>query len=75
MLPKFSIAASRLTITFCLRHAFGAVGEVDTDDRRQQLRGQTNRERQGKEEGIQDRTVQVDVDGEDGQSPGPASLP
>ena len=49
-----------------LRHSFGAVGKVDADNRRQQLRGEPNRERQRKEKGVQDRTCQVDVDGKDG---------
>ena len=65
MLPKFSIEASRLTITFCFRHPLGAVGKVDADDRRQQLRRQPDRQRQGKKEGFQDRTPEEDVDGED----------
>ena len=48
-----------------LGHALGAVGQVDADDRRQQLRSQPDRQRQGEEEGVEHRPVQVDVDGED----------
>ena len=67
MLPKFSIEASRLTITLLSRHAPGAVRQVDADDGRQQLRRQPDGERQREEERVQDRAVQVDVDGEDGE--------
>ena len=66
MLPKFSIEARRLTITFACRHALGAVGQVDADDRRQQLRRQADGQRQREEEGLEDRAVEVDVDREDG---------
>jgi hypothetical protein len=48
------------------RHALGAVSEVDADDRRQQLRSQPDGQRHGEEEGLQHGTLQVDVDGEDG---------
>ena len=57
MLPKFSIEASRLTITFCRGHALGAVGQVDADDRRQQLRRQPDGQRQREQEGVQHRAV------------------
>ena len=49
-----------------LSHPFGAMSQVDADDRRQQLRRQPNSQCQGKEEGVQDRPCQVDVDGKDG---------
>ena len=41
------------------------MGQVDADDRRQQLRREPNRERQGKQKGVQNRARQVDVDSED----------
>ena len=48
-------------------HAPRPVGQVDADDRREQLRGQPDGDRHGEEERLQDRPVQGDVDGEDGQ--------
>ena len=65
MLPKFSIEASRLTITFRLRHLAGRRAQVDADDRRQELGGQADGQRRGEQEGVQGRPPQGDVDGED----------
>ena len=41
------------------------MSQVDADNRGQQLRRQANRQRQGKEKGLQDRTRQIDVDRKD----------
>jgi predicted RNA-binding protein len=57
MLPKFSIDARRLTMTFFARPCARAVGEVDADDRRQQLRREPDRQRQREEEGLEHRAV------------------
>src|SRR5437016_1793278 len=46
-------------------HPFSSMSEVDADNRRQQLRRQPNSECQGKEERVQNRTCQIDVDGKD----------
>ena len=48
-------------------HAACPVGQVDADDGRKQLRGQPDGDRHREEERFQDRPVQGDVDGEDGQ--------
>ena len=41
------------------------MGEVDADDRRQQLGGQTDGERQREEKGLQDGPGEIEIDGED----------
>jgi len=45
-------------------HFFRAVGEINTDNGRQQLRSQSDRQRHGKEKRIQDRPGQRHVNGE-----------
>ena len=51
---------------FGLSHLFGAMSQVDADNRRQQLRGQPNSQCQGKEKGVQNRPCQIDVDSKNG---------
>ena len=48
-----------------LRHPLRTPREIDADDRRQQLRRQADRKRQRKEHRVQDRALEVQVDGED----------
>ena len=65
MLPKFSIAASRFTITFFCGHATRAVRKIDADDRRKKLRRQPDGEREREQERIENRFVQVNVESKD----------
>jgi len=46
-----------------LRHSLSAVGEIDADDGRQQLRRQADGQRHGKQKGLKDRALQVHIDG------------
>ena len=75
MLPKFSIAASRFTITFLRRHPPRAVRQIDADDRRQKLRRQPDRERERKQKRIEDRFVEINIEGEDRQDEQKGDLP
>ena len=66
MLPKFSMALSLRTMT-PLCHRLRAFGQVDADDRRQQLWGHANSQGDREEQRIQDRLVQEDIDRKDHQ--------
>ena len=65
MLPRFWIAGRRLTSTPCAGKGVGALGEVEGDDRGQQLGREAHGEGDREEERFEDRAVQPHVDGED----------
>ena len=53
MLPKFSMAASRFTITFFRAMRTAPLREGDRDDHREQLGGEADGERHREEEGLE----------------------
>ena len=67
MLPKFSMAASCLTMTFFSRHAHRAARQRHRDDHGQQLGREPHRERHREEERLEQVAPQQGVDQEDEQ--------
>ena len=65
MLPRSSIVTRRLTSTLRRASSREPVDEADADDRRQQLRGDADRDRQREQQRVDQRPRQGDVDDED----------
>ncbi len=68
--PEVFYGCQPLDNDLLLGHLFGAVGQVDADNGRQQLRCQPDRQRQGKKKGFKNGPMKVDIHGKNNDHQG-----